>query len=119
MTNKALKLPKGVNQEFMEGIQSTLNFGKESLLRITAVFPITNQIELFSVETDKVYYFKFFAHQSIQSQLKVGDFLQVKKDKFHVLKENKSKVQGLSGSLDSSKQLLLFEALEKINKRQS
>lgn len=86
-------------------------FGREARLRITAVFPLTNQIELFSVELGKTFYFKFFAHQSVQSQLKVGDFLHLKGDRFDVQKRNHSKVQGLSGSLDSSNQLLLFEAV--------
>ena len=85
------------------------NYGKDSLFKITAVFPLKNQIELISTETGKVYYFKFLAHQSVQSQLNVGDFLSVKKDRFYVLKANHRKVQGLSGSLDVSRQLILFD----------
>ena len=85
-----------------------LSNSKEKLLKITAVFPIKNQIELFCMETQEVFYFRFFAHQSVQSQLKVGDFFLVRGHKFQVLKKNRNKVHGLSGSLDTSRQLVLF-----------
>lgn len=80
----------------------------ERLLRISAVFPLLNRIELICGHTRKTYYFRFFAHQSVQSQLKIGDFFLVKGSRFQVVKKNKTKVPGLSGSFDNQQQLALF-----------
>jgi hypothetical protein len=88
-----------------------VQLGREALLKISAIFAIKNQVELVCTDTGKVYYFKFFSHQSVQAKLKVGDFFQIKRDRFHVLRQNRSRVQGLTGALDSSRQLLLFEAV--------
>lgn len=90
---------------------SNLRTNREMLFKIVAIFPLKNQIELLCTETSRTFYFKFFPHQSAQSQLKSGDFFLVKGSKFQVLKKNKNKVQGLSGSLDKSRQLLLFNEM--------
>lgn len=81
---------------------------KEREMKIISVIPMKNQIELLCIETKEIYYFKFHAHQSVQSQLKVGDYFVVRGQRFHVHNKKRNKIQGLSGSLDTNRQLFLF-----------
>lgn len=82
----------------------------QSIFKIIGVFPLRNQIELLLKETGEVFYFRFSDNQSVQSQLNVGDFFLVEGNRFQVLKKDKKRGQGLSGALDLSNQLLLFNA---------